>query len=1109
MNSPPIFTPKVREQTGALSRRICVLVLGMHRSGTSALTRVLSIAGARLPSTLLGANESNETGHWESQALLSCHDRLLGRLGSDWEDWRSLEIGRLPASERKEIKAEIAELLRLEFGGAGLFVLKDPRICRFADLYLETLADADIAVRIVHAVRNPLEVAESLHRRNGTLRADAMLQWLRHVLDSEAATRAHERVLVAFGALVSDWRSVFDRITSGLDLAWPYSAEEISGQVEAFLDAKRCHHRHTTEELLLDPGIGRWVEQAYSALLVLTRSPRSKTAMAALDAVRAEFDRVAPVLFQFRSEWRDDAGRQREALQSLLDDANAGLKQAAAAAGQDRQEIAFLGGALAYERALHKEAWEAAAQDAQAARQRIAGLRGELAAANARADRSEAEIAERDRQLAELKSALAASQAAAQEHMSRAGDLDAALKQKLSDSAALEAELEDRERRLGALTAQLGHAERQVGELQRRAAEAETRADTANKVASEREAAELNRQLEEARAQSAALGVRLGEKDAELRRLESEKVTILNQHQQGINEVIQQFRTSMSWRITRPLRDLRSLLIRIRDIPSRSGLRARLWATLNVRRSNQPHLRGHPSEVLLLHGGEAKEIAASGLFDEAYYRAMFPGERIADPISHYLRIGHKLGINPNPLFDADYYSTLYAAHIAEGENPFVHFVRSGSKKCLDPSRLFQASCYRDAHADVAGGTLSPLAHYLQIGRIEKRLPVDADRSDFNPLAVRMHQLDPRSPEATAFDPEVYRQLYPKLAEKLGEGRCALQAHYESFGRDEGRVGTPAAFLSACGMPPEAVPINFDNVEYYELNADLGLVLPANFYSALQHYLRHGLREGRRYSYSQCYIESPWMRRATSGPVAKSESKPCTEKVACLVHVYYPEIWPDLCPYIRNLDGVDCDVYVNIVDSIWAEDLHQQIRHDVPNANIGIAENCGRDIGGHMASLTGVNIDDYVAFFLVHTKKSRHFSEKYSGNWRNSLLYPLMGDPEKVAENISLMSSDQRIGIIGAAAWRHHDVADNDEHYTYLLRKLGISPESEVGEYVSGTMMMVRPEILQRVYDLLRDEVFENADGKDVEWLRDGQLEHAVERVLVAICRSLDLRVHWC
>ena len=58
-------------------------------------------------------------------------------------------------------------------------------------------------------------------------------------------------------------------------------------------------------------------------------------------------------------------------------------------------------------------------------------------------------------------------------------------------------------------------------------------------------------------------------------------------------------------------------------------------------------------------------------------------------------------------------------------------------------------------------------------------------------------------------------------------------------------------------------------------------------------------------------------------------------------------------------------------------------------------------------------------------------------------------------------------------------------------------------------MMVRPEILQRVYDLLRDEVFENADGKDVEWLRDGQLEHAVERVLVAICRSLDLRVHWC
>jgi GT2 family glycosyltransferase/glycosyltransferase involved in cell wall biosynthesis len=504
MNSPPNFTPKVREQTGASSGRTCVLVLGMHRSGTSALARVLSIAGAKLPATLLGANESNETGHWESQALMSCHDRLLGRLGSDWQDWRPLEIGRLPVSECKEIKTEIADLVRLEFGDAGLFVVKDPRICRFADLYLQTLGDAGIGVRIVHAVRNPLEVAQSLHLRNGTPQADAMLQWLRHVLDSEAATRAHDRVFVTFGALVSDWRAAFDQITSGLDLAWPYSADEISEQVEAFLDASRCHHRYTSEDLLLDPGIVRWVAQAYSALLVLTRSPRSKTAMASLDAVRAQFDHAAPVLFQFQSEWRDDAERTREALQSRLDASDAELKQAATAAGQDRQEIASLNGALAYEKALNREASEAAAHEAESARQRAAELQDELAAANARADRSATDSAERDRQLAELKTAVAAAQAAAQQHMSRAGDLGAALKQKVADGAALYAELEDRDRRLAALNAQVGHAERQAerqaSELRRQAAEAAT--DSARAAD---EIAELRRRAEKAEARADAL----------------------------------------------------------------------------------------------------------------------------------------------------------------------------------------------------------------------------------------------------------------------------------------------------------------------------------------------------------------------------------------------------------------------------------------------------------------------------------------------------------------------------------------------------------------------------------------------------------------------------
>ena len=95
MNSPPFLPSKLKDQTGRVApERICLLVLGMHRSGTSAVTRVLSIAGAKLPASLMGPGRGNEVGHWESDALATYNDELLSQLGSRWGDWRSLEVAR-------------------------------------------------------------------------------------------------------------------------------------------------------------------------------------------------------------------------------------------------------------------------------------------------------------------------------------------------------------------------------------------------------------------------------------------------------------------------------------------------------------------------------------------------------------------------------------------------------------------------------------------------------------------------------------------------------------------------------------------------------------------------------------------------------------------------------------------------------------------------------------------------------------------------------------------------------------------------------------------------------------------------------------------------------
>ncbi len=195
-------------------RSVCLVVLGMHRSGTSALTRVLNIAGAALPTMLIGASKGNEIGHWESDALVRYHDVMLKGLGSSWHDWQSLDLSSLSIERRLEIKQEIANIIASEFAQAPLFVVKDPRICRFAPLFIEALNEAGIGVRTILPFRNPLEVCQSLEKRDSMKRADAALLWVRHVLDAERASRNLNRAFVAYNHLLDDWKSTYNKISA-------------------------------------------------------------------------------------------------------------------------------------------------------------------------------------------------------------------------------------------------------------------------------------------------------------------------------------------------------------------------------------------------------------------------------------------------------------------------------------------------------------------------------------------------------------------------------------------------------------------------------------------------------------------------------------------------------------------------------------------------------------------------------------------------------------------------------------------------------------------------------------------------------------------------------
>jgi len=305
--------------TAPLVKPTCLLVLGMHRSGTSALTRVLNIAGATLPKRMMGADKtSNITGHWEPLALARYHDKLLVELHSSWQDWRPLDISALPIKRRNEIAQEIREIISFDYNDAALFVLKEPRICRFAPFFIEALQDGNIEVRPVLTFRNPLEVSQSLETRDGIRRVDAALLWLRHALDAEKATRKLKRAILTYDGLLKNWKTSLGKTVKQLGLKDIHTMDEIEPLVESFLSPEQRHHTRKTEEVLLDPILRNWVGEAYEALLLLASNPAAKKAQATLDRISAEFNSASPILHRFYDEVRAERLDEITNLQASL-----------------------------------------------------------------------------------------------------------------------------------------------------------------------------------------------------------------------------------------------------------------------------------------------------------------------------------------------------------------------------------------------------------------------------------------------------------------------------------------------------------------------------------------------------------------------------------------------------------------------------------------------------------------------------------------------------------------------------------------------------------------------------------------------------------------------
>ena len=815
-----------------LPPRTAILILGMHRSGTSALTRVVSLLGADLPVNLMPpAADDNEKGFWESLDIFHVNEDILTSAGSSWDDWGRFNGNWFRSGKAVAYFSKARQFLENDFGSSALFVLKDPRICRLLPFWLKVLQDEGVVSKCLVTIRHPLEVAESLSKRNGFSHAKSLILWLRYVLDAELSSRDLPRAFCSYAELLADWRSEMTRLGTLLDLSWPRLSPTAEVEIDTFLEVRLRHHviLGVADSALSSFQI--WVKDAFEALQALQVDPYGPDAMANLDAIRQEFDRASDSLRILAREEEVLASRLSADLRArdlLLEESRSKLMkhddriQAIELELAERDmRIQGLAGELAHrddcfsalsaevtqrdaklgellnELARRDKRLEELDADLSASELRLTAMSGELARRQASAAKIAAELsrrdarlneiryemARRDQRLEELAVAIAAREAGVASMQECLEESAEQLRQRDVRLAEMKEQLVKMEERLESFRDEVAHRDDRLAEASMRLAASGARIDQlSGEVAEQMASLEKN----EIDAKQRDVMIQRLRVDLEQERQRLQELT----HLQGQLLIrLSRIQHSPAWYLSQPLWRLSERWPGIAERAS-SALKLGWWA-FSLRLPERLRLRRH-----------AKKLLSAQLFDQNWYIERNPDIVLQglNPIMHWLVAGYAQQRDPCPLFDSQWYLQQSPGLSPGRINPLLHYLAEGASQGLSPHPLFDGKWYFERYPDAAASGLNPLVHYLSRHPSERRDPhplfdtnwylgqnEDVERSGVNAL---VHYLiwgatGYRNPNAY-FDSAWYLEQYPEVAR---QGLNPL-VHYYRWGAVEGKDPSP-------------------------------------------------------------------------------------------------------------------------------------------------------------------------------------------------------------------------------------------------------------------------------------------------------------------------------
>jgi hypothetical protein len=272
-----------------MTHKLFGAVLGMHRSGTSAVTRALNLLGAALPGEMMSNTHHNASGHWEPLEVVAIHDRLLAGHSFVWDDpFIPINICDARTTATSSAIDEISGFINQHVVPNPVALVKDPRICHTLPLWEAPLAQVGYTTVAIMMLRNPLEVAASLQARDRMPTQVGLQLWLRYTLAAEYHTRNLPRVQLRYSDLLNDWQAALTPVTTLLNLPLPAVDAALGQQLTAFLAKGERHHAIDDSTLANHPDMIDHVATVYALCQMDIAAP----------TVQQQFDQIRQQLAQ-------------------------------------------------------------------------------------------------------------------------------------------------------------------------------------------------------------------------------------------------------------------------------------------------------------------------------------------------------------------------------------------------------------------------------------------------------------------------------------------------------------------------------------------------------------------------------------------------------------------------------------------------------------------------------------------------------------------------------------------------------------------------------------------------------------------------------------------